>query len=596
MSREAQSMEGNLTADASAKVFKKLKLLHEAATKTENQCRELQTVLEKAQRASTKYVEAKIQLLPWLEEVEHKLDEFDQMDEQLVRRDTDESLVDELGHLTEEIAERRLLVDKIVNAGEKLGQMGGIEIKTESSQLNERYQDCRDRCRSRKRELQQLAIEQQQFSDRLSTLNVALQRIGERLANLEKPEANVEKCRAAKRDCQQLHKELDRLLPAKNALQRAGETLVGDSKINDQLRQIDKTWEGVTKALRVREDKLRDAEMYAEKFWQKQTQHQAQIDSLDDELRAIKPTHESVKELDSFERKHRAAVSAMEKIQQDAKTLGSVADNQEALRAMRDTTNHLDRIGRNLQQKKNDIETSSRENEQKRRKISEAVSWMQSADVRLKAQGTPNVPEECKEKLRVINDIRSQAPRYSAHLPPEQWRKFEVKLADETRATENKLLELGHFEQALDEISEWTSRCSASLSGIGQDPANLQTDFARVELLQSELSSRRNALDKLNETATDKFPLKQKRLAAISDNLNKIGSIAQTKHDMMRNKMKQLETSNNKKKQVNTTGLRAENSYFKLQQYYFYCLPLYTVYICRSTANMLVFLKMSLVD
>ena len=89
----------------------------------------------------------------------------------------------------------------------------------------------------------------------------ALQRIGERVSSLEKPEANVEKCRAAKRDCQQIHKELERLQPAKNALQRAGETLIGDKKINGQLKQIDATWEGVTRSLRVREDKLRDAEV-----------------------------------------------------------------------------------------------------------------------------------------------------------------------------------------------------------------------------------------------------------------------------------------------------------------------------------------------
>ena len=112
------------------------------------------------------------------------------------------------------------------------------------------------------------------------------------------------------------------------------------------------------------------------------------------------------------------------------------------------------------------------------------------------------------------------------------------------------MLEMGHFEQALDDISEWTSRCSSGLSGIGSDQANLQTDLARIELLQSELDARRNALEKLRGTASDKFPLKQKRLGAIGENLTKIGSIAKTKHDMMKNKMKQLESSNNKKKVV----------------------------------------------
>ena len=136
MSREAQSLEGDLTADASVKIFEKLKLLQDAANKTEQQCRDLQQILEKAQRASSKYAEAKDQLKPWLENVEAKLDDFE--DENL--RSGDESLIDELGQLSEEIAERRLLVDKIVTAAEKLAQMGGIEIKTEAAQFSERYQ------------------------------------------------------------------------------------------------------------------------------------------------------------------------------------------------------------------------------------------------------------------------------------------------------------------------------------------------------------------------------------------------------------------------------------------------------------------------
>ena len=69
----------------------------------------------------------------------------------------------------------------------------------------------------------------------------------------------------------------------------------------------------------------------------------------------------------------------------------------------------------------------------------------------------------------LIPKIRSQAPKHSANLPSDQWRAFEAKLAEQTVETENKVLELGHFEQALDDISEWTSRCSSGLSGIGRD-------------------------------------------------------------------------------------------------------------------------------
>ena len=107
--------------------------------------------------------------------------------------------------------------------------------------------------------------------------------------------------------------------------------------------------------------------------------------------------------------------------------------------------------------------------------------------------------------------------------------------------TELKLIELGHFESALDEISGSTSRCSKSLSNIGQE-GNLQTDLARVELLQSELQSRREALKKLGAKVKE-FPQKQKRLDAISENLEKISTIAGTKADIINNRLAQQETS-----------------------------------------------------
>ena len=165
MSREAQTLENDFTDDASKQVTEKLTLLHNAAAKTEEQCRELQVVLEKAHRASVKYADAKAILSPWLFDVESKLAKFDENEA------FSDPLIDDLAQLSEEIAERRLLVDKIMTAGEKLGQMGGYEIKSEANTINERYQDCRERARAKKRDLQQLAIEQQQFSERLSTLN-----------------------------------------------------------------------------------------------------------------------------------------------------------------------------------------------------------------------------------------------------------------------------------------------------------------------------------------------------------------------------------------------------------------------------------------
>ena len=55
------------------------------------------------------------------------------------------------------------------------------------------------------------------------------------------------------------------------------------------------------------------------------------------------------------------------------------------------------------------------------------------------------------------------------------------------------------------------------MTNIGQE-GNLQTDLARIELLEAELQSRKDALKKLYGKV-DQFPQKQKRLDAINENL-----------------------------------------------------------------------------
>ena len=62
-----------------------------------------------------------------------------------------------------------------------------------------------------------------------------------------------------------------------------------------------------------------------------------------------------------------------------------------------------------------------------------------------------------------------QAIRYSSHIPQVEWRQFDKMLTTEMQNTEMKLIELGHFESALDEISDWTSRCGKNLTNIGQE-------------------------------------------------------------------------------------------------------------------------------
>ena len=542
LTREAETLQPSLNADSSSAIYAKLKQIQENASRAELLCRDLESTLDKATRAASKYFECRAELEPWLDEVERRFEAdftFDQGDT--------EAALEELSLLSEDIAERRLLVDRIVTSGEKLSTCGGgSQVRDEADHINQRYQDTREQCRAKKRELQQLSIEHQQYSDRLKTLNSSLGRIMDRVSGLERPEANIDRCRASRRDCDNIKKELERLLPTKNSVMKSS-TQFGKA-VKPQLDEIETSWKQINQKVNQRQEMLIKAEQMAEKFWARQTQVNSQMDQLDDDLRALKESHESQKQLIDFQRKQDKFATHMEQLKQEALKLSDIGDNQDALRVCNEISNHFDRMGRIYAQKRITIEGAQREHEQSKKKNADSAAWLKSVKTRLGAMTDVGTPDECSEKLRIINDIRNQSVRYSAHIPSNDWRLFDKELSTEMQNTEMKLIELGHFESALDEISDWTSRCGKNLTNIGQE-GNLQTDLARIELIEAELKSRRDALNKLDSKAR-LFPQKQRRLEAIKENLEKIESIASTKSNIIHNRLAQMETSALTKKKV----------------------------------------------
>ena len=542
LTREAEALQSDLNSDTSSAIYAKLKQIQENASRAELQCRDLESTLDKATRAANKYFECRSEIEPWLADLEKRLrTDFSFVDED------NEAAIEELSFLSEDIAERRLLVDRMVTASEKLTTCGGgSQVRDEADQIHQRYQDAREQCRSKKRELQQLSIEHQQYSDRLKTLQSSLGRIMDRVSGLDRPEANIDRCRASRRDCDNIRKELDRLLPSKNSVMKASAQF--GKSVKPQLDEIEASWSSLNSKVQERQELLANAERMAEKFWSKQSKVNSQMDQLDDDLRALKESHESQQQLADFQQKQDKFAALMNELKSEALKLGDISDNQDALRVCNEISNHYDRMGRIYTQKRITIEGAQREHEQSRKKTADSVAWLKSVKTRLGAMADVGTPDECSEKLRIINDIRNQSVRYSAHIPPADWRVFDKELSTEMQNTEMKLIELGHFESALDEISEWTSRCGKNLINIGQE-GNLQTDLARIELIEAELKSRSDALDKLDSKAK-LFPQKQRRLEAIKENLAKIQSIASTKSNIIHNRLAQMETSALTKKKV----------------------------------------------
>ena len=321
--------------------------------------RYFQAILDKAKRSSDKYLEARSILLPWLDQTEARLNEDFNLDDSEV-----DIIIEDLSSLSEEIAERRLLVDKLVQSGEKLGALGASELKDESSKINSRYQDLRENCREKKREMQQLQIEEQQFLERLNTLQrldsnfsrvnfeknskirifnfwiknfelnkSAISRLGERLNNTGTPEGTVDRIRTAIKENDAYSREFDRLTGMKNQLFSAKSAeLAQNDKIATQIGKIESSWNQIDDTLKSRGNKLARAQDEVASFWSKEVTVSHSIDHLDEELRKLRPTHQNGDNLAKLGEKTNGIEMVLVDLRSEAVKLGDEVDNAEALK------------------------------------------------------------------------------------------------------------------------------------------------------------------------------------------------------------------------------------------------------------------------
>ena len=285
-------------------------------------------ILDKAKRSSDKYLEARSILLPWLDQTESRLNDDFNLDDSEV-----DILIEDLSSLSEEIAERRLLVDKLVQSGEKLGALGASELKDESATINSRYQDLRESCREKKREMQQLQIEEQQFLERLNTLQSAISRLGERLNNTGTPEGTVDRIRTAIKENDAYSREFERLTGMKNQLFSAKSAeLAQNDKIAAQIGKIESSWNQIDDTLKSRGNKLARAQDEVASFWSKEVTVSHSIDHLDEELRKLRPVHQNSDNLAKLGEKINGIEMVLVDLRSEAVKLGDEVDNAEALK------------------------------------------------------------------------------------------------------------------------------------------------------------------------------------------------------------------------------------------------------------------------
>ena len=522
--RSSSGLSDQAMSEVADTIVEKLSLLQEAADRTEQQCVELKSLLDKAQRASAKYQESHQLLLPWLEKMENRLESFDQSFE------SDQDGItpfDQLNSASEEIAERALLAEKLLASGEKLGALGADELLTEAEEANERYQKCRNLCRDMRRSAQKAMANHAQALERLAAFERAITRIEERLqaASAEPIEAVTDKIRQAKQENATHTREYQRLGPMH-------EQLIGDVKsatVKSRLEALQKRWNTIGATLESRETQLNNWEEKIKKFWSAETQSSSTLDLLDDELSDIRPTRQNMKKIGALPtRINQLEMDILDLKSQASSLSDEKLETKEAVKSVKNLETQLSRLKSMFDAKNDEIMRIVREYEAQTELKKQAAKWTRDKVAHLETMEKPTTAKDCRDKIQAINGIRVQSAQHLAHLTPQDWAQLDQLMQDEREKAEATLVELGQSEAVIDELSDWTAHCGKVLNDIQVNDDD-RTSLAKIELLQDELEKKKHAASKLNKK-TKQFPNQQKRLAKAIDNLKKVDAIAEAKY------------------------------------------------------------------
>ena len=547
--RSSSMLSDQATSDIAETIVEKLALLQAAADRTEQQCAELKSLLDKAQRASAKYQEAHQLLMPWLTQMETRLASFDQSNS----FDGDGiTPFDQLTAASEEIAERALLAEKLLASGEKLGALGADELLLEAEQANERYQECRNKCRDMRRQAQKAMAEHAAAMERLAAFERAMSRIEERqVASEQEPiEAVTDKIRQAKQENGTHSREYQRLGPMH-------EQLIGNVSspaIKERLESLKKRWDTIGTKLGAREEKLNAWEEQVARFWSAEARTTSTLDQLDDELSEIRATRQNMKKIGAMPMRINKVEMDVLDLKAQSGALGDQLDTKETAKAVKNMEAQLSRLKMMFDAKNGDIMRLVREYEAQAEVKKASAAWARDMIAKLETMAPPTTAKDCRDQIQAINGIRAQSAQHLANLTPQQWAQLDQLMQDEREKAEATLIELGQSEAVIDELSDWTAHCGKVLNAIQVNDDD-RTALAKIELLQDELEKKKSVATKLGKKSKN-YPNQQKRLAKASDNLEKVGAIAEAKYAALAAHLANAERADAERKQVEQWAAR----------------------------------------
>ncbi|XP_035285086.1 microtubule-actin cross-linking factor 1-like [Anguilla anguilla] len=514
--------------------------------------------LEQARVPLTLFWETHRKLEPWLEETEALIG---RLPSPAVDLETLRTQQDQIRVLKESVLGHQCHVDKLLLIGPMLdpGSQEGAAMRQSCSAVERRYLAIKEGVRGHSAALEEAISQSSQFHDKMEPLLETLERAVQRLRQRPPVAVELEKLREQLAVHRAAGQELDKLLPAYNALCSHGDDPAahvphahpGDpasQAVRSRLQRLRSLWAEIRQRAQEREAKLLEALDLAGRFWAESgallgTLRDAQDITRKLEDPAVSPAH-ITQQLETT-KAWRAEMGRLSEQLQALSMLGDklitvCGDTEKPLvrKSLEETQAALQSLNRMLEERMQRLETAMTTAVQYQDALQGMFGYLDKAAMELRNMPTAGAElgavqqqiqdlklfkavvlqqQRDMQKVRqqgelLVRSASAQSDREAVREPlthlTHLWKSLGDEVTHRQHELEVALLSLGQLQQALMEAESWLSQSHVTLDAlrpISCDPKAIEMELANHQVFRDDVLSRRATMEALNRAASSQL-------------------------------------------------------------------------------------------
>lgn len=522
--------------------------LKELANHVSQLCMDRLNLLEQALPLSEHFFEAYNELNQWLDETENEA----QMLGGAINAIRIKQQQEIINHLQRSINEHKPVLEKLNKTGQSLinivQERDSKQVKRLMDDINERYNNLKNKLRDQQLILDSAMQETSQFTDKLDVLLRTLMDILDQLKNAEPISAHPERIQEQIYENDSIIDELSKRKMAYETVCQVANDLIGkagktDDSIKDIYNQHNKLkdcWNQCNTLANNRKNALNDALKIATKFWDQYDDAKKSLKDIEkaimsEEQPACEPNavfkqQEFLKEIKQDLDLTRQKVDDCKMTGRNLMKMVGEGDKYEVKKNIEDLESYWNTIADLFSQREKSLKNAMDKAMKFHEALQNLLEFLDNAEDTFANFGP--VASDLKIVKKQVNDLNNFKKHVDSHVPEvenfnrlanellecvssaqaksirepmnevnHRWDDLSKAIANRQAELENALLKLGQFEQSLNDFLEWMAKTERTLDEIKpafSDPQVLEIELSKFKVLENDIYAHQSTVDTLN--------------------------------------------------------------------------------------------------